>query len=197
MRLLARLTLAVLVPALVACHRGPSTTDLSPPPSRATLRSMPGWYLKPPRDAQYVFGAATAVSQDLQIAIDKAQAEGRNLLAQQLEVKYASLTKRFAEETGRAMDSQLLDQYTSVYKATVSQVLFGSRPRQQEVKAEGRAYRAYVLMELPTGEAAKRLMEQVKANEQMYTRFRSTEAFKELDAEVQRYEAWKRDQKLP
>ena len=95
------------------------------------------------------------------------------------------------------MDSQLLDQYTSVYKATVSQVLFGSRPRQQEVKAEGRAYRAYVLMELPTGEAAKRLMEQVKANEQMYTRFRSTEAFKELDAEVQRYEAWKRDQKLP
>ena len=92
MRLLARLTLAVLVPALVACHRGPSTTDLSPPPSRATLRSMPGWYLKPPRDAQYVFGAATAVSQDLQIAIDKAQAEGRNLLAQQLEVKYASLT---------------------------------------------------------------------------------------------------------
>jgi hypothetical protein len=136
MRLLARLTLAVLVPALVACHRGPSTTDLSPPPSRATLRGMPGWYLKPPRDAQYVFGAATAVSQDLQIAIDKAQAEGR-------------------------------------------------------------AYRAYVLMELPTGEAAKRLMEQVKANEQMYTRFRSTEAFKELDAEVQRYEAWKRDQKLP
>ena len=54
------------------------------------------------------------------------------------------------------------------------------------VKAEGGVYRAYVLMELPTGEAARRLMEQVKANEQLYTHFRSSEAFKELDAEVLR-----------
>jgi hypothetical protein len=197
MRPALRLLTIALVATSLACHRGPRSTDLSPPPSRATLRAMPGWYLKPPKDDQYVFGAATAVSQDLQIAIDKAQAEGRNILAQQLEVKYGSLTKRFAEETGRAADSQLLDQYTSVYKATVSQVLYGSRARQQEVKPEGGVYRAYVLMELPTGEAAKRLMEQVKANEQMYTRFRASEAFKELDAEVQRYEAWKRSQKMP
>lgn len=49
-------------------------------------------------------------------------------------------------------------------------------------------------MELPLGEASKRLMDQVRANEQMYTRFRATEAFKERDAEVQRHEAWKRDQ---
>jgi len=38
-------------------------------------------------------------------------------------------------------------------------------------------------------------MDQVRANEQMYTRFRATEAYKELEAEVQRYEAWKRTQK--
>ena len=187
----------LLALAVGACSHGSRTSDLTPPPSRATIRAMPGWYLKPPKDDHYVFGAATAVSQDLQIAIDKAQAEGRNLLAQQLEVKYGSLTKRFAEETGRSVDAQLLDMYTSVYKATVSQVLYGSRPRQQEVKPEGPVYRAYVLMELPTGEAAKRLMEQVKANEQMYTRFRASEAWKELDAEVLRYEAWKREQRMP
>ena len=49
----------------------------------------------------------------------------------------------------------------------------------------------------PGPDELKRLMEQVKANEQMYTRFRATEAFKELDAEVQKYEAWKKSQRIP
>jgi hypothetical protein len=169
--------------------------DLTPPPSRETVRNLPRWYLKPPQDDKYAFGTATAVSQDLQVSIDKAQAAARNVVAQQLEVKYGALTKRFAEETGRNVDAQLLDQYTQTYKATVSQVLYGSRPREQTVRAEGPVYRAFVLMELPLGEASKRLMDQVRANEQMYTRFRASEAYKELEAEVQRYEAWKRSQR--
>jgi hypothetical protein len=187
--LIASATLAV-----AGCHRAARSTDLSPPPSRETIRNMPDWYLKPPKDNQYVMGTATAVSQDLQVAINKAQAEGRAAVAQQLEVKYGLLSKRYSEETGRSVDSQLLDQYTQVYKATVSQVLYGSRARQQIVRPEGNVYRAFVLMELPIGEASKKLMEQIKANEQMYTRFRAAEAFKELDAEIQKYEAWKRQQ---
>jgi hypothetical protein len=59
------------------------------------------------------------------------------VVSQQLEVKYGALTKRFVEETGRNVDAQLLDEYTQVYKATVSQVLYGSRPRVQSVRAEG------------------------------------------------------------
>jgi hypothetical protein len=179
---------------LVACHPKPNAADLTPPPSKETVKHLPKWYLKPPKDDRFAFGTATAVSQDLQVSIDKAQAEARNVVAQQLEVKYGSLTKRFVEETGRNVDAQLLDEYTSVYKSTVSQVLYGSRPREQTVRAEGSVYRAFVLMELPLGDASKRLMDQVRANEQMYTRFRATEAFKELDAEVQRYEAGKRNQ---
>jgi hypothetical protein len=50
-------------------------------------------------------------------------------------------------------------------------------------------------VELPLGDASKRLMDQVRANEQMYTRFRASEAYKELEAEVQCYEGWKRSQR--
>ncbi len=188
------LVLLFLVVAACGGSRN-DTATLTPPPNRETLRNTPNWFNRPPRDDNFLLAPATAVSQDLQLAVDKAQAEGRNGLAQQMEVKYGALTKRFAEETGRMGDAQLLDQFTQVYKATVSQVLFGSRSRQQVVRTEGPVYRVYVLMELPTGEASRRLMEQVKANEQMYTRFRATEAFKELDAELQRYEAWKRGQR--
>lgn len=187
--------LALIAAALAAsaCRSAPRSTDLSPPASRETIRNMPGWYLRPPTDNNYLFSPATAVSRDVQVAIDKAQTEGRSGLAQQLEVKFGALNKRFVEEVGRE-GSQLLDQYTSAYKAVVSQVLIGSRARQRVLRTEGDVYRAVVLMELPVGEMSKRLLEQLRAQEQLYTRFRSSEVFKELDAEVQRYEAWKRQQ---
>lgn len=187
---------ALLTLLAAACSRGPRSTDIAPVASRETIRNLPGWYLKPPTDRDYLFGAATAVSRDVQVAINKAQSDGRNALAQQLEVKYGALNKRFTEEVGRE-GSQLLDQYTQAYKAVVSQVLIGSRARQQTLRTEGDVYRAVVLMELPVGEMSKRLLEQLRAQEQLYTRFRSSEVFKELDAEVQRYEAWKRDQPIP
>lgn len=188
-----RLTLLSLVVA-GACSRGPRPpVDLSPTPSRQTIRELPSWYLKPPTDENYLFAPATAVSRDMQIAINKAQADGRNGIAQQLEVKYGALNRRFVEEVGRE-GSQLLDQYTQVYKAVVSTTLYGTRPRFQELHTEGGVYRAILLMELPLGEMSKKLLEQIRAQEQLYTRFRAGEAFKDLDAEVKRYEEWKKQQ---
>jgi hypothetical protein len=189
---LIRLTLVSLVVA-GACSRGPQpSADLHPPASRETIRNLPSWYLKPPTDNNYLFAPATSLSRDVQVAINKAQTDARNAIAQQLEVKYGALNKRFVEEVGRE-GSQLLDQYTQVYKAVVSTTLYGSRPR-QVLRTEGTLYRAIILMELPVGEMSKRLLEQIRAQEQLYTRFRAGEAFKELDAEVKRYEEWKKQQ---
>lgn len=194
-QLLSRLSLALLG-VVIACHHAPRSTDIAPVANRETIRALPNWYLKPPTDQNYLFGAATAVSRDVQVAINKAQAEGRNALAQQVEVKFGALNRRFVEEVGRD-GSQLLDQYTQAYKSVVSQALYGSRPRQQSLRTEGDVYRAVVLMELPVGEMSKKLLEQIRAQEQLYTRFRASEVFKDLDAEVQRYENWKRDQGIP
>ena len=69
--------LAIAAVAL-ACHQAPRTTEITPPANRETIRNLPNWYLKPPTDNNFLFGPATAVSRDVQIAINKAQAEGRN-----------------------------------------------------------------------------------------------------------------------
>lgn len=189
--------LLVALLGVTGCGRPPApSADLIPPASRETVRNLPGWYLRPPRDDNYLFAAATAVSRDVQLAINKAQADARSGIAQELEVRYGALNKRFVEEVGRS-GPQLLDQYTSAWKSVVSTTLYGSRPRQQELRTEGSLYRATVLMELPVGEMSKKLLEQLRAQEQLYTRFRASEVFKELDAEVQRYEAWKRQQGIP
>lgn len=189
-----RPTLSALIigTTLLGCGRKPASVDVAPAPSRDVLRNLPSWFAKPPVDDKFLYGPATAVSRDLQMAINKAETEGRNGIAQQLEIRYGALNKRFAEEVGRDGGAQLLDQYTQVYRGTVSQVLYGSRTKQQALRTEGPVYRAFVLMELPLGEMSRKLLEQIRAQEQLYTRFRASEAFKELDAEVERYEAWKR-----
>ncbi|MBA4070841.1 MAG: hypothetical protein C0497_03255 [Gemmatimonas sp.] len=179
----------VALAGLAAACGGRSATD-GTTASRATLRGMPGWYKKPPAaDKEHLYQPATATSHDVQVAINRAQAEARSGLASQLEVKYGSLTRRFVEETGVAADAQLLDEYEQTYKAVVSQVLVGSHARDQKFQIDGGVYRAWVLMQLPVGEANRKLVEQIKAREQLYTRLRATEAFKELNAEVEQLDA--------
>jgi hypothetical protein len=185
--------LIVVAFAATACHHGVNTE--APVVSGSTLRNMPGWYRKPPSDDKWLYSPATATSLDVQIAINKAQAEGRAGLATQLEVKYGALTRRFVEETGLARDAQLLTEYEQTYKGVVSEVLVGTRAKEQQFAIDGGVYRAWVLMELPVGEASKKLLEQLRTQEQMYTRFRATEAFKELNAEVDKYDKWKAGQK--
>ncbi|MEX2088722.1 MAG: hypothetical protein WEB62_03085, partial [Bacteroidota bacterium] len=112
----------------------------------------------------------------------------------QVEVKINGLQKRFTEETGTADNSQLLDMFTQAGKTIVSTALTGSRVAKQTTLKDGNNWRAYVLVEYPIGAANQALMQQLKNNEQMYTRFRASQVYKELDDEVQKYEEWKKDQ---
>jgi hypothetical protein len=70
----------------------------------------------------------------------------------------------------------------------------GTRVKNQDIKVENGIYRSYVLMELPLGAANAALMQQIRNNENMYTRFRATQAFDELETEVEKYEQFKKEQ---
>lgn len=187
-----RLALVFAVVGVAACHRGAAPEGTA---SKAALRAMPGWFRKPPTNDKYLYAPATATSRDLQIALNKAEAEGRLQLGQQLEVKYSALTRRFAEETGEGTGAQLLQEYEQTYKAVVSQVLVGTKPKDSKFQIDDGLYRAWVLMELPVGAASERLLKQIQQQEQMYARFRASQAFKELSTEVEKYEQWKSGQK--
>ena len=47
-------------------------------------------------------------------------------------------------------------------------------------------------MELPIGAANAEMLAKIKENERMYTRYRASEAFKELEEEVEKYEKIKK-----
>ena len=176
--------LSALVSIFVLVGCGSKTTNLTPSSNKETVESIPDWFLNPPSDPSYLFSVSAATSRDVQMASNKAKTAARVDLAQQLETKMNNLTKNFQEEVGEGDDSELLQQFSSATKSVTSQTLNGSRMDQQQILPERGIYRAYVLMSIPIGDANRQLMQKIQENKNLYTRFRATEAFTELDEEI-------------
>ncbi len=191
-RLLTTL-LGITLSAFLLAACGGSKQAATSSASQESVSAAPDWYLNPPEDPDFTFGAATSTSRSMQLAIDKAATGARAEIASGLEAKFSSLERQFQEEIGSGEDTELLSQFTQARKTVVSQVLNGVTTRDREVITEQSLYRAFVLMEMPIGEAATKLMDQLKANDALYTRFRATQAHEDLEEEVERYEQDRRE----
>jgi len=189
MRWIKTALVLLLVLGLVDC----SGSKKMKAPTGGKLK-VPDWYVNPPEDDDRLIGVASATSVDLQTAVDKAKQDSRAEIARQIDVRITGMSKRFVEETGLDQDAELLGMFTQVSRTVVSDSLTGSRIARQELGRDGQGYRAYVMMEMPIGEANARFVEKIRAQERLYTRFRASEAFEELDRMVDEYEQWKREQ---
>jgi hypothetical protein len=149
--------------------------------------STPGWYRNPPKKKDIYYGAASATSADEQMAIAKAQADARGELAQQMSTYYGGLIRRFREEMGSEMTADMLDGMTLASKQITSTTLIGSRPTKREIVREKGRYVAYVLLELPTGEANTAFVYEMKKNAALYARLQKAKAMQELDKELEAF----------
>jgi hypothetical protein len=149
---------------------------------------IPEWYLNTPEDANYLYSAASAVSRDMELSISKATTEARAKLARTLEIKVNSMQKKFEEEVGSGENSEYLSQFTQATKTVVSKELRGSKIIKKKIAKDGGNWRAYVLAEYPIGAAQQAFLNQITNNNKLYTRFRSGEAFSELENDVKKYE---------
>lgn len=148
--------------------------------------NVPSWFLDEPEKENYLYAANSATSKKMQVALDKATTGARGDLASNLETKVESMTKTFTEEVG----DEMRQQYVEAQKEITSTVLQGTSPKEKEVfEQEDGTWRAFVLMELPVGKAAEKFLSQIRDNnDEMYTRFRSSQAFKEMQEAVDEYE---------
>jgi len=185
------IVLIFIFPFLYSCSSSKKSTDLNPPASEETIKGMPDWFSNPPVDPNYLFASATETSRDMGLAISKATQSARAEIARQLEANVQGLTKNFTEEVGSNEDSELLSQFTEVNKSVTSQLLTGSSVAKKEVMKEGEIYRAYVLAQMPIGAIQEQFLNELKTRQNLYTRFRASEAFQELEREVEKYEKQK------
>jgi len=166
--------------------------DLSPEASRKTIKSAPNWFLEPQHKEGFVQHAATATSQDMQMANDKARTSAATTLAGLIESEWNGLVKRAQEETGLAENSKIIDQFSNTQEQIISNRLQDMRVAKRELQEEKtddgrRIYRAYVLVEYDEGAAQKRLLAKIKADEQLYNALRATELFDEMEDKVEAY----------
>ena len=144
-----------------------------------------------PTDSTMLFANGLGESANLQLAIDKAAMNARTEIGRQLELKLNDLQKLFAEEIGNT-DPELRTMYTAATKQVVSLVLKGSKIRQQKYREVKGRYEAITQVEYPIGAANAVLMDEIRKNDSLYTEFKASKAFKELEAEVEKYELEKK-----
>ena len=166
--------------------------DLTPEASKRTIRSAPDWFLNPPLKEGFITNSSSATSQDMQMALDKARTSAASTLAGLIESEWNGLVKRAQEETGLAENSQIIDQFSNTQEQVISNRLKDIRVSQREIMEEKtdngtRIYRAYVLVEFDEGAAQKRLLAQIKADEQLFTAMRATELYDEMEQKVEAY----------
>jgi len=161
--------------------------------SQTDTGDIPDWYLKNPTADNYIYEAASATSRDMDLALNKAETEARAKIGRTIEAKINSMQKKFEEEVGQGENSELLSQFTQATKVIVSTELNGSQVKEKKFVKDGSNWRCYVLMEYPIGAAQKAFLTKVKGDDKLYTRFRSTDAMKEMEQDVKKYEEWKKN----
>jgi len=156
--------------------------------------SIPGWYTSPPSGDDAVYGVGTAESQGLQMATTRAQEAARVQISRNAESKVSALFKQFQEQVGGIEDGEFLQMATDVSKSVTSMVTTATSVVEQKVENLEGGYRAYALMKMPIGEANAAIVNRIKARQNLYTRFRASQAFNELEADAEKYEKWKQSQ---
>lgn len=145
---------------------------------------IPDWFTAPPTSSDFIYSARSAVSRDMQLALEKAIMDARAEIGRQVESNIKEIQKRFIQETGSGIDNELAQQFAIATKSVVNVTLNGSRVKEQSYEQDGKFWRAYVLMEYPLGEARRNFLKSIQSNEELYNKLKATELFNELSAET-------------
>ncbi len=131
-------------------------------------------------------------SRTVNLALDKAKTRGRTELAHIMETKVESLKKDFSEEVGTADGAELNELFSAASRHVASQVLRGAVPKDLKYDTQGGMTTAWALMVVDPSVIADAFANQANTARHMYTRFRASQAFDELDKEVKKFDEFKK-----
>ena len=150
------------------------------------IEQIPEWYLNIPSADDTIYSSGSAKAPDLQLAVDVAVMNAKTTLADRINGKLDSMTKSFVAKIGSSdLDTSVLNEIEKVSKNVIASVdVAGYIIDKSDVTQEGTQYRAFVLIAYNNEEATKIMMNRMKRDKMIYSRIRSTEAWKELEDEV-------------
>lgn len=154
--------------------------------AQESVAKAPSWYIQPPVDANSIYAAATETSSDMQMSMDMAVLSAKRTLAAQIINRVSSKMNEFAMQVGSNDDNQVTKEIDRVTQLVITEVnLAGFTREKSELIAQGKGYRTYVLLRYPLGESNRMIVDQMKKSAVLNAKLRSSEAFKELEKEIE------------
>ena len=154
------------------------------------VSQVPDWYKEMPEEDNAIFTVGSATTPDLQLSVDIATLNGKVVLADRINGKLKAMTKTWIAKFGQDdVNSRILTEIEKVAKNVIASVdVSGYNPVKIDVFPSGTQYRAFVLLKYSDTEASKIILNRLRKDRMVYSRLRSTEAWKELELEVEKQE---------
>ena len=186
--------LALLV-GLGACAKNPSPLGVINTPMikyktekvAAATSNIPKWYKKLPKKDNAIYSVGSSSSPDLQLSVDMATLNAKYTLADRINGKLDGMMKTFMTRLGTDEDvsATTMSEVEKVVKNVIASVdVAGYNPKEIEVFPSGTQFRAFVLLEYSDAEARKIIMNRMMKDRLVYSKIKSTNAFKDLQNEV-------------
>ena len=184
-----------LMVGLGACAKNPDPTKMVNTPMvkyktakvKAAVSQVPSWYEKLPNKENVIYSVGSSSSPDLQLSVDLATLNAKYTLADRINGKLDGMMKSFMSRLGQDNDvtASTITEVDKVVKNVIASVdVAGYNPTKVKVYPNGTQYRAFVLLEYSDKEARKIIMNRLMKDRIVYSKIKSTNAFKELEKEV-------------
>ena len=184
-----------LMVGLGACAKNPDPSKMVNTPMvkyktakvKAAVKQVPSWFEKLPNKENVIYSVGSSSSPDLQLSVDLATLNAKYTLADRINGKLDAMMKTFTSKIGSDdIDSSVLSEVEKVSKNVIASVdVAGYNPKEIEVYPSGTQYRAFVLLEYSDNEARKIIINRLRKDQMVYAKLKSTNAWKELENEVE------------
>ena len=196
-----------LIIGLGACAKNPDPSKLVNTPMvkyktekvKAAVKVVPSWYEKLPNKENVIYSVGSSSSPDLQLSVDLATLNAKYTLADRINGKLDGMMKTFMSRLGQDNDvtASTITEVDKVIKNVIASVdVAGYNPTKVKVYPNGTQYRAFVLLEYSDKEARKIIMNRLMKDRMVYSKIKSTNAFKELEKEVDKSKKEDNDKSL-
>jgi hypothetical protein len=187
MKTRASLAISLCLGMLIGC--GHSAKEVHMEEINKTGIDVPQWFAARPAAKEYLYGVGMSTSKLLKVALDKAKMSATTDIADQFQTRIEAVRKDFTQSTGVDKEEEILAQFTNCQKQITAETIQGAIvDSTYSTKDANGIISFYVLMKYPYGAAAQVFLQGMSKEKRLYTEFKASKAFEEMQADIKAYE---------